>query len=300
MRATPCGLRAFRYALRVTAITRLARLASFRLWLAAGAVLLGSWIVGALSIQAVRLAMDSLVAAADLPPMLRSVLISLVPAVAIAATVEGCKAAALVWPLRRQWDRWALLGFAFGLLQAATLLLGWLSDRTQFGPRIAPFSPMLLVAAANLVILHWALGRIAASAARPPGGPWLAVLLATVASALVALLPLQPLVFLVQLPREAFMAEPWIKAAMPTLLALAVWRWLPPPSEHAPRGPARAIAVALMGLVCCAAGANAVAIAILGPDRSDPVRVFVVALGAAFVAWMLFRQILLNWVRQSD
>ncbi len=289
-----------RYTTMVNARDFLAPLGSVRLWLAAGMVLLGTWAIAPLSVRAVDLAMDMLFAATDPSGLFRAISISLMAAVAFAAAVEGCKAAALFWPLGRRWDQWALLGAVFGFLQAVVILLGWLMDRSRFGPLIAPFSPMLLVAVANLIVIHWSLGRVAAAAVRQPGGPWLAVSLATVASVLMVLLPFQPLVYLMPLPARVHEAEPWIKAALPAVFAFVVWRWLPPPGEQSQRGPARLMVVAVIALLYCVVATIAASVAIFGSDRSDPLKVLVVVVGATFVAWVFFRQVLLNWMRQSS
>lgn len=259
----------------------------------------GAVMIAPMGARAVNLAMDMLFAATNPPDLFRAISIGVVTALAVAAVIEGCKAASLVWPLRRRWDQWALLGAVFGFLQAVGVVLGGLMDQARFGPLIAPFSPMLFVVAAMMIMTHWSLGRVAAAAARPPGGPWLAAALATVASALMTLLPLQPLIFLMPLPAWVLEAEFWIKAGLTALFALVVWRWLRPPGEPAQSGPARLIAVALLVLLSMIVAVMAASVALFGSERSDPLKVLVVMLGATFLAWVFFRQVVLHWLRQS-
>lgn len=274
---------------------------SFRVWLATGLALLGGWVAVPLGVRAVQIFMDGLSSILDLSDPAHSVCTSLLSAAIVAAAVEGCKAASLVWPLRRRWDSWVPLGTAFGVVTAAAFLIGWVLDKGRFGSLAAPFSPWLLVITAKLVILHWALGRLAAGAARPPGGPWLAFFLAAVASTAMTLLPLQPLAFLVRVPEAVFEAEPWIRVAVLVAFALAVWRWIPGPEACATTGPARSITVVLIGLVFMTGLAVAALAAIFGPrGRSDPVPVLVFVLGVTFVAWMFYRQGLRGWIRRPD
>ncbi|ONG51894.1 hypothetical protein BKE38_15280 [Pseudoroseomonas deserti] len=215
----------------------------------------------------------------------QAVLATLLLAALSAVTVEGWKFAALAGPLKRDWSAWAPFGLAFGTFQAIGVVVTWTLQRLTVGEMMGGFSPLLLVVAAKVGLIHAALGWLAAAAARPPGGPRLAFGAVVLATVLFALLPLRLASYLVPLPELLFQAEFWLQLAMVAGFAALAWRaFAATPVEP---GPARRILATLLGVAGLTALGLGLAVLLV---RNDPAPVLLVAAGLAFLVWMIHQQ----------
>jgi hypothetical protein len=96
---------------------------------------------------------------------------------------------------------------------------------------------MLFIGAANALLLHQIVGRLAARVARAPGSPWLAFALASCVHAVFAVGPTSLLLFSRSLPSLPLMQYTLVAVfALLLSLALLVWRFVPWPVEAAERG----------------------------------------------------------------
>ncbi|WP_343895657.1 hypothetical protein [Craurococcus roseus] len=217
-----------------------------------------------------------------------------------AAGIEAGKMAALAWICARQWEDWVPLGAAFGLFKATGVLVSWALLHQTFGS-LAPFSITLLVAATNVLLLHLALGRLAAGVARSPGNPWLAFGLASLASAaftsgpaaLLMLLPAQAVRFLDQ--------QPLALLAVLLGFALLVRSRVPWPVEATATGPAREFLAGAGGLVVGSALVFPVAQALLAPNglaRLPGALLWAAAL--SFLTGLFARQVVGPWLRHRE
>jgi hypothetical protein len=182
-----------------------------------------------------------------------------------AAGVEGCKMAALRWLCERPWEKWAPLGAAFGVLEAVGVFVSWALARQTLGP-LAPFSATLFIAAANALLLHLALGRLAAGVAHPPGGPWLAFGLASCVYAVLATGPAALLMLLPEPPAPLLEHQPSAMFVVLLGLALLVRRRVRWPAEASDPGPAREFLAGAGFLILVLALVTPAAKALLAPD----------------------------------
>ena len=278
-------------------------MAKTQIWLAAGLALIFCWIVTGPANFLVQLLAAQIISALGRNSALASGIVSVISAIILAVVFEVSKFVAVIWPLKRRWDQWAPLGTAFGIIYGILYAFGLYSRLLYFGltPKAdAAVYAGLIYLATKIALLHWALGRLAASVALRPGGPGLALVTVSLVSSLISLLPLQPAVFFIDLPMAVLTAPQWLLDIPLILFLLAVWRWLPAPTAHQECGPARWIALILAlfllflgwGLFICAA--------FFGPATIDLVSLPLISLAAGFLILMLYRFVLRPWALRSD
>ncbi|MFM7779338.1 MAG: hypothetical protein ACKPB8_11380, partial [Alphaproteobacteria bacterium] len=166
-------------------------MAKTQIWLAAGLALIFCWIVTVPANFLVQLLAAQIISALGRNSALASGIVSVISAISLALVLEVSKFASVIWPLKRRWDRWAALGTAFGILYAASLLFRWLFFGLTPNADTAVYAGLIYLAT-KIALLHWALGRLAASVALRPGGPGMALVTVSLVSSLIILLPLQP------------------------------------------------------------------------------------------------------------
>ncbi len=215
------------------------------------------------------------------------------------AGIEACKMAALRWICARPWEDWAPVGAAFGVLEAIGVLVSWALARQALGP-LAPFSATLLVAAANALLLHSALGRLAAGAARPPGDPWLAFGLASCAYAAFAVGPAALLMLLPDLLAPLLEHQPFGMFFVLLGFALLVRRRVEWPAKASAPGPAREFLAGAGTLVLVLALVIPVTKALLAPDWAARLPTALLwAVGLCFLAVLFASQVVQPWLRQG-
>lgn len=227
-----------------------------------------------------------------------SLLVGVISAFILAVCLEVSKFIALIWLLRRRWDKWAPLSAVFGFIYAASLLLRWIVFGLRPDTEISVYAGLFYLAA-KIVLLHWALGRLAAAAALRPGGPGFALLTVSLVSTLISLLPLQPAIFLIDIPTALLTAPRWLLDVPLILFILAVWKWLPATLAHQEYGPARWIALILALLLVFIGWSLLVGAAFFGPARIDVVSLLFVTISAVFLIVMLYRYVLGPWALRS-
>jgi hypothetical protein len=229
---------------------------------------------------------------------LASVFVSIISALILATALEASKFVSLFWPLRRRWDQWAPLSAVFGFVYAASLLLRWIVFGLRPDTDISVYAGLIYLAA-KIVLLHWALGRLAAVVAVPPGGPWFALSTVSLVSALVSLLPLQPAIFFIDLPTAVLTAPQWLLDVPLILFILAVWKWLPTTLGHQAYGPARWIIIILALFLLFIGWSLLVGAAFFGPARIDIVSLLFVTIAAGFLVMVLYCYVLRPWALRS-
>jgi hypothetical protein len=229
---------------------------------------------------------------------LASVFVSIISALILATALEASKFVSLFWPLRRRWDQWAPLSAVFGFVYAASLLLRWIVFGLRPDTDISVYAGLIYLAA-KIVLLHWALGRLAAVVAVPPGGPWFALSTVSLVSALVSLLPLQPAIFFIDLPTAVLTAPQWLLDVPLILFILAVWKWLPTTLGHQAYGPARWIIIILALFLLFIGWSLLVGAAFFGPARIDIFSLLFVTIAAGFLVMVLYCYVLRPWALRS-
>jgi len=274
-------------------------MAKTQIWLAAGLALIFCWIVPVPANFLVQLLAAQIISALGRNSASASGIVSVISAISLALVLEVSKFVAMIWPLKRRWNQWAALGTAFGILYAASLLFRWLIFDLRPHADTAVYAGLIYLAT-KIALLHWALGRLAASVALRPGGSGLALVTVSLVSSLISLLPLQPAVLFIDLPTAVLTAPQWLLDIPFILFLLAVWKWLPAPTAHQAYGPARWIVIILAlfllflgwGLFTCAA--------IFGPGRIDVFSLLLITLAGGFLILMLYRYVLRPWALRSD
>ena len=269
-----------------------------RVWVAAAAAMVASWLV----IPLVGLLLRSLgeLAGPLWPEHVQAVSLVLVLLGGLlnAAGIEAGKVAALSWVCARRWEDWAPLGAAFGFLKAIGVVVSWALAHQALGP-LAPFSATLLITAANVLLLHLALGRLAAGAARSPGTPLLAFGLASLTGAAFASGPAALLMLSPVAPIRLLDQQPLAMLAVLLGFAVLVRRWVPWPVEATATGPAREFLAGAGGLVLVSAVVLPVVQASLAPDA--PARLpgaLLWAAALAFLAVLFARQVVGPWLSE--
>jgi hypothetical protein len=273
-------------------------MAKTQIWVAAGLALIFSWIVTGPTNFLVKLLAAQIISALGRNSALASVLVSVISAVILAVVLEVSKFASLIWPLKQRWNHWAPLGAIFGIIYAASLLFRWIIFDLRPDADISVYVGLVYLAT-KIALLHWALGRLAASIVLRPGGPGLALVTVSLVSSLISLLPLQPAVLFIDLPTAVLTASQWLLDIPFILFLLAVWKWLPVATAHQAYGPARWIVIILAlfllflgwGLFICAA--------FFGPARIDIVSLLFVTIASGFLIVMLYHYVWRPWAMRS-
>ena len=216
-----------------------------KIWVAAGLALICSLILTGLANFFFQILAEQIISALGRNSAFASLLVSVISTFILAVALEVSKFIALIWLLRRRWDQWAPLSVVFGFIYAASLLLRWIVFGLLPDTDISVYAGLIYLAA-KIVLLHWALGRLAAAAALRPDGPWFALLTVSLVSTLISLLPLQPAIFLIDLSSALLTIPQWLLDIPPIFFILAVWKWLPASLAHQAYGPARWIALILV------------------------------------------------------
>ena len=270
-----------------------------QIWLAAGLALVCSLILTGFANFFVHIISAQIISALGRNSSLASVFVSIISALILATALEASKFVSLFWPLRRRWDQWAPLSAVFGFVYAASLLLRWIVFGLRPDTDISVYAGLIYLAA-KIVLLHWALGRLAAVAAIPPGGPWFAFSTVSLVSALVSLLPLQPAIFFIDLPTALLTAPQWLLDVPLILFILAVWKWLPTTLGHQAYGPARWIIIILALFLLFIGWSLLVGAAFFGPARIDIFSLLLATLAASFLFVMLYHYGFRSWALRSD
>lgn len=278
-------------------------MAKTQIWLAAALALIFCGILAFPANSLTQLLAAQVMSALGPNSALASGIVSVISGVSLAVGFEVSKFVAVIWPLKRRWDQWAALGTAFGIIYGILYAFG-LYSRLLYSD-LTPKAGVVVYAgliylATKIALLHWALGRLAASVALRPGGPGLALVTVSLVSSLIILLPLQPAVLFIDLPTAVLTAPQWLLDIPFILFLLAVWKWLPAPTAHQAYGPARWIVIILAlfllflgwGLFICAA--------FFGPATIDVVSLPLITLAAGFLTSMLYRFLLHPWALRSD
>ncbi len=278
-------------------------MAKTQIWLAAGLALIFCWIVTVFASFLVQLLAAQIISALGRNSALASGIVSVISAVSLALVLEVSKFVAVIWPLKRRWDQWAPLGTAFGILvgipYAAGLYFRLLFSGLTPNADTAVYAGLIYLAT-KIALLHWALGRLAASIALRPGGPGLALVTVSLVSSLISLLPLQPAIFFIDLPTAVLTAPQWLLDIPFILFLLAVWKWLPAPTAHQAYGPARWIMIILALFLLFLGWGLFVCAAFFGPARIDAFSLPLITLAAGFLTLMLYRFVLHPWALRSD
>jgi hypothetical protein len=270
-------------------------MAKTQIWLAAGLALIFCWIVTVFANFLVQLLAAQIISALGRNSALASGIVSVISAVSLALVLEVSKFVAVIWPLKRRWDQWAPLGTAFGILvgipYAAGLYFRLLFSGLTPNADTAVYAGFIYLAT-KIALLHWALGRLAASIALRPGGPGLALVTVSLVSSLISLLPLQPAIFFIDLPTAVLTEPQWLLDIPFILFLLAVWKWLPAPTAHQAYGPARWIMIILALFLLFLGWSLFVCAAFFGPARIDAFSLPLMTLAAGFLTLMLYRFVL--------
>ncbi len=269
-----------------------------QIWLAAGLALIFSLILTGFANFFVHIISAQIISALGRNSSLASVFVSIISALILATALEASKFVSLFWPLRRRWDQWAPLSAVFGFVYAASLLLRWIVFGLRPDTDISVYAGLIYLAA-KIVLLHWALGRLAAVVAVPPGGPWFALSTVSLVSALVSLLPLQPAIFFIDLPTAVLTAPQWLLDVPLILFILAVWKWLPTTLGHQAYGPARWIIIILALFLLFIGWSLLVGAAFFGPARIDIFSLLFVTIAAGFLVMVLYCYVLRPWALRS-
>ena len=269
-----------------------------QIWVAAGLALICSLILTGLANFFVHIISAQIISALGRNSSLASVFVSIISALILATALEASKFVSLFWPLRRRWDQWAPLSAVFGFVYAASLLLRWIVFGLRPDTDISVYAGLIYLAA-KIVLLHWALGRLAAVVAVPPGGPWFALSTVSLVSALVSLLPLQPAIFFIDLPTAVLTAPQWLLDVPLILFILAVWKWLPTTLGHQAYGPARWIIIILALFLLFIGWSLLVGAAFFGPARIDIFSLLFVTIAAGFLVMVLYCYVLRPWALRS-
>lgn len=269
-----------------------------QIWIAAGLALICSWISTGFANFFVRILAEEIISALGRNSAFASLLVSIISALILAAALEVSKFIALLWLLRRRWDQWAPLGAVFGFIYATSLLLRWIVFGLRPDTDISVYAGLIYLAA-KIGLLHWALGRLAAAAAIKPGGPWFALLTVSLVSTLISLLPLQPAIFLIDLPSALQTAPQWLLDVPLIFFILAVWKLFPTSLAHQAYGPARWIALILVLFLVFIGWSLLVGAAFFGPARIDIVSLLFVTIAGVFLIVMLYHYVLRPWAMRS-
>lgn len=269
-----------------------------QIWLAAGLALICSLILTGFANFFVHIISAQIISALGRNSSLASVFVSIISSLILATALEASKFVSLFWPLRRRWDQWAPLSAVFGFVYAASLLLRWIVFGLRPDTDISVYVGLIYLAA-KIVLLHWALGRLAAVAAVPPGGPWFALSTVSLVSALVSLLPLEPAIFFIDLPTAVLTAPQWLLDVPLILFILAVWKWLPTTLGHQAYGPARWIIIILALFLLFIGWSLLVGAAFFGPARIDIFSLLFVTIAAGFLVMVLYCYVLRPWALRS-
>jgi hypothetical protein len=275
------------------------QMAKTHIWVAAGLALIFSWIVTGPANFLVQLLAAQIISALGRNSALASVLVSVISAVILAVVLEVSKFASLIWPLKRRWNHWAPLGAIFGIIYAGSLLFWWIIFDLRPDADISVYAGIVYLAT-KMALLHWALGRLAAAAAIWPGSPWFALLTVSLVSALVSLLPLQPAIFLIDLPTAVLTAPQWLLDVPLMLFILAVWKWLPTSLAQQAYGPARWIVIMLALFLLFVGWSLLVSAAFFGPARIDISSLLLATLAAGFLFVILYHYVFRSWALRSD
>ena len=269
-----------------------------QIWVAAGLALIFCWIVTGPANFLVQFLAAQIISALGRNSAFASLLVSIISAFMLAAALEASKFISLIWLLRRRWDQWAPLGATFGFIYAASLLLRWIVFGLRPDTDISVYAGLVYLAA-KIGLLHWGLGRLAAVAAIRPGSAWFALLTVSLVSTLISLLPLQPAIFLIDLPSALLTVPQWLLDIPLIFFILAVWKWLPTSLAHQAYGPARWIALILALFLVFVGWSLLVGAAFFGPARIDIVSLLFVTIAAGFLIVMLYRCVLRPWALRS-
>ena len=278
-------------------------MAKTQIWLAAGLALIFFGILAFPANFLTQLLAAQVMSALGRNTALASGIVSVISAVSLAVGFEVSKFVAVIWPLKRRWDQWAPLGTAFGIIYGILYAFGLYSRLLYFGltPKagVAVYAGLIYLAT-KIALLHWALGRLAASVALRPGGPGLALVTVSLVSSLIILLPLQPAVLFIDLPTAVLTAPQWLLDIPFIVFLLAVWKWLPAPTAHQAYGPARWIMIILALFILFLGWGLFICAAFFGPATIDVVSLPLITLAAGFLTLMLYRFVLHPWALGSD
>lgn len=269
-----------------------------RIWVAAGMALICSLILTGIANFFVQILAEQIISALGRNSAFASLLVSVISAFILAVALEVSKFIVLIWLLRRRWDQWAPLSAVFGFVYAASLLLRWIVFGLRPDTDISVYASLIYLAA-KISLLHWALGRLAAAAAIRPGGPWFALLTVSLISTLISLLPVQPAIFLIDLPSALLTLPQWLLDIPLIFFILAVWKWIPATLAHRAYGPARWIALILVLFLLFIGWSLLVGAAFFGPARIDFVSLLFVTISAVFLIVILYRYVLRPWALRS-
>lgn len=273
-----------------------------QIWLAAGLALIFFGILAFPANFLTQLLAAQIISALGRNSALAPGIVSVISAVSLAVGFEVSKFVAVIWPLKRRWDQWAALGTAFGIIYGILYAFGLYSRLLFFGltPKagVAVYAGLIYLAT-KIALLHWALGRLAASVALRPGGPGLALVTVSLVSSLIILLPLQPAVLFIDLPTAVLTAPQWLLDIPFILFLLAVWKWLPAPTAHQAYGPARWIMIILALFLLFLGWGLFICTAFFGPARIDIVSLLFVTIAGGFLIVMLYHYVLRPWAMRS-